>query len=530
MNINVRRNAIIKVLIGLVKGNLVRDERDYDLIATKDYVYKLKKLPKSTIEELERLSVRECEVGKRMSTCYIKVLKIVERGQTMALVEMDNDNKETPLSYCIQLKRLNRDDRIDRVLASFYDRGGFAEIENTGFLIGRKINSYPPVINAVSTLASSDTLFAKLKNFKNMLHEEVDEQHLGDSYLKYSIALVTEFINNYTDLIDERGLNGFVRHSHGNLSFRNIYMRGFIVELVNPLDDNSLDIYRDVLSEISNLLVHLDVEYTADLSSLIIKGALSALNKSGEAEVPKLIFFYKALNALALASSTFKNIHGEDEWSQSHMLGLNEIKKLTKLSAINAKLALEPFVIVLCGTMGVGKTKIAKQLSEYGIKIISANALRAEITKKTPFELMSMKYNEEAFSDEITLEVYQKAGELAMTELKRGIPVLLNGSIIKQEFFDAFNEGLNGDDNRGIGITTILIENNSDDLLLSKLKRKRQDDKNTEDIFYKVKEDFTFDSFNKKISISENKIIETENILETILYGKIVRSDNTFEF
>ncbi len=211
-------------------------------------------------------------------------------------------------------------------------------------------------------------------------------------------------------LLDDRKDDGYIRLSSAEACLKNLDLTG------SPQHS----IWVDTLSDLAQLVVHLDYHGLNDLSATAINQYLEI---SGDYGGLALFTFYKVFHAVSLAFSTLKTNHSP-ETIENYRRYIHQ--------ANNYCQSKQPFLIIMQGLSGTGKTTVSKEIAEQ----FDAIVLRTDVERKRMFGLSPLEDSSVAGVDIYTTAATEKTHSLikqtANRLLEANISVVIDGASLKQ--------------------------------------------------------------------------------------------------
>ena len=263
------------------------------VILSEKFVFKIKKPVKlsfldfSTLLKREQLCEKELVLNSRFSSIYVAVVPVINTNGQWTI----GDGTGTVIDYAVQMKRLNPDKRMDKLLskgllsksliislakevAQFHLN---AELIKTPFIASEATTTFNDILSISQFVG--DNLGAK---FLNIIERSV--KCSGKILAKYALRL------------SDRIVLGFKRDVHGDLHSGNIfaYKRPIIFDCIEFNDS-----YRqiDVLSEIAFLCMDLEAFNRKDLAEIFFNEYKSLFDCCPLSDDYLLFNYYKCLRA-----------------------------------------------------------------------------------------------------------------------------------------------------------------------------------------------------------------------------------------
>lgn len=394
---------------------------------TGERVYKLKKpvnfgfLDYSTVELREQNCRAEVELNRRLApSVYLDVLPVTATGGEVALDgdgeivdwvvvmrELDGDLLGTEVLARGELATSHMDALVD-VLVPFYRSAKTGEgVDRFGTIEAVKFNT--------------DENFSQTEAHVGKLISRGRFEHIRD--------WTNAFYEDNADLFERRIAEGRTRLSHGDLHLRNIFFESEPV-IFDCIEFNDRLSCGDVAVDVAFLAMDLDFNDRRDLSTHFIDRYVEV---SGDAELPKMLDFYKCYRAYVrgkIACFTSSDPALDDPARRAQR---NLARRYFGLAYEYAGGTVRPSMVVLYGLMGTGKTSVGRFLREtYGWHVLSTDAVRKQISGVGEDTRVYVPYNEGLYSPEMNARTYAEVCERAENLLRGGFPVVVDGAFKHQ--------------------------------------------------------------------------------------------------
>ena len=390
---------------------------------TGDLVYKLKKpvnfgfLDFSTVELREKYCRAEVELNRRLApSVYLRAAPITADGDSLAL-----EGPGDVVDWVVVMRQLDesvfglqvlergeldeaRMDALVEVLAPFYRSAATGEgIDDYGTVEAVRFNT--------------DENFNQTEAYvgKLLSRERFDHIH----------RWTNSFYENEAELFQRRVAEGRIRESHGDLHLGNIFFEDPPV-IFDCIEFNERFRCGDVAVDLAFLAMDLDFNGRPELAKRLIDRYVAA---SGDAELPKLLDFYKCYRAyvrgkIACFTSTDPALDDTAKRAQRNLA-----RRYFGLAYDYAGGAERPSLVVLYGMMGSGKTAVSLHLRErFGWHVLSTDAVRKQISGVGENTRVYVPYNEGLYSAEMNEKTYAEVCRRAENLLLGGFPVVVDGA------------------------------------------------------------------------------------------------------
>jgi len=232
---------------------------------------------------------------------------------------------------------------------------------------------------------------------------------------------VTYFLERHDGMIDEREKAGWVRECHGDLHAEHICLTDPL-RIYDCIEFNRRFRVSDILADIAFLLMDIDRRGRPELSEILWDSYGKAF---GEGLPEDLLCFYKVYRAFVRAKvAAFASSQHEAD------AAAKEDSRKRALSYFNLALGYlnQPVMIITCGLMGTGKTRVASALaSALRAELIRSDVIRQDF-KSTLDEGKKAGFLSGPYRKETTEKVYGTMARKAREQLMEGRNVILDAA------------------------------------------------------------------------------------------------------
>ena len=356
------------------------------------FVFKVKKpvnlgfLDFSTLEKRHYFCQREIELNRRLCPeIYLDAVPVYETDSGFSfkppgkIVDYAVKMKELPHGWFLNElleKNLVGEKEINRVISTlhrFYQaETPTPEIEQWGAPEKLKI--------------STDENFTQVEPF------------VGKTISSAAFEAIRHYANQFYELnknlFHERIQQHRVLDCHGDLRLDHVHLTPEATTIFDCIEFNDRFRFIDIANDLAFLAMDFDFKGRSDLGNLFLRNAAREL---GDAGMLKIANFYKCYRAF---------VRGKVESIQATEKETTNSGEHQKQAARYFRLALrygiagaEPFILVVMGRVGTGKSTIAKRLaSELDWPVFSSDETRktltgVPLTQRTPSELRAKIYS-----------------------------------------------------------------------------------------------------------------------------------------
>lgn len=431
-------NAII--LKDILKPDRILETHISYVFIKDGYVYKIKKhvnfgfLDFTLSQQRRSYCYLEKELNSRFSDdIYLEVLKLVRKGKGFDIVPVENTLPT--VEYIVKMKFIE-----DENFLSYKIKNSLLRDEE--FLdIGRQIALLLKNINTKKEDAEENgsyNLILKncVENFEQT--EKYIERYISAKDYKFIKDNILEFLTKNRELFQRRLDNGFIKDGHGDLRAEHVYFDNNKIGLIDCIEFNKRFRYNDVVSDFVFLAMELDYLKAVKQSDLMLKGFLSVFS---DEDSLALVNFYKCYRAYVRFKVGCFMLENKDETWELYNEKFDEVKRMSDLSLSYALNMNEPKQIIFYGMIASGKSKNSKRFAEkYAGMYYNSDIVRKEIAGIDPFERVADDYNTGLYSEENSIKLYKKLGELAKESLGNFRMTIIDASFSKPDYIKIFEE------------------------------------------------------------------------------------------
>lgn len=408
---------------GVKRVKLIQTHTSWVFIAG-EFAYKVKKPVNFGFLDYTTLSARRffCQEEFRLNRLlspdlYIEVLPITDEQGRLRL-----GGKGQVIDYCVKMRALPQ----SAIMTERLKRGAvtFEQIDEIAHLVAR-FHEQAERGAEIGRYGSSEIIRLNWdENFAQTM------EFIGRTISKpafHEIKLTVEkFISENRERFRQRRQAGFVRRCHGDLHARNIFLldRVYIFDCIefNPRFSCS-----DVASEVAFMAMDLDYHRRHDLSNFFIERYYAY---TGDEGVLALLPFYQCYRAFVRAKVTSFQLNDPGVSAQAKAAALQTARDYFKLARRYARLLKsDPWLVVVFGLPGVGKSYLARQLAD---RTLAMHLLSDSIRKQLCGIPVSARrfdgYGRGIYAPEISQQTYDELFRRAEVFLRSGRSVVLDAT------------------------------------------------------------------------------------------------------
>jgi aminoglycoside phosphotransferase family enzyme/predicted kinase len=337
-----------------------------------EFAYKVKKpvdfgfLNFTTLDRRRFYCQEEVRLNRRL--CPEIYLDVVPLRECPSGVCFHGDGRI--VDYGVKMVRLPAERMADRLLA----RG-----ELTGadvIRIARTVAGFHRTAERGGEIDSYGSLEAIRRNWEeNLRHlEEFAGMTISRKDLRLLQRWGDRFLADKAGLFADRIENGFIRDCDGDIHLENICITDRVC-IFDCIEFNNRFRYSDTAADIAFLLMDLESRGRKDLADIFLDEYLEA---SGDNGCRELLPFYQVSRAVVRGKVESLRLHDATmSAAEKRAAGERAARYLRLARGYLLREELAPFVVVVCGLSGSGKSTVAAELArQLGLTVLSSDILR----------------------------------------------------------------------------------------------------------------------------------------------------------
>jgi aminoglycoside phosphotransferase family enzyme/predicted kinase len=386
---------------------------------TDRHVYKLKKPVDLGFVDYRSLAARraaceeELRLNRRLAAgVYLAVVPLVEEASG----EWRLGGSGSAIEYLVKMRRLPEERMLDRLIAE-----GKVSDMDLALLTERLI----PFYNQASPLLlmPEDYCTRLERHVSDNLRELLRGAHqlpAGSVVQPHAAQLV--LLRTGTDVLSARVCDGRIIDGHGDLRPEHICLE--TPPAVYDCVEFSEELRQvDVLDELAFLAMECQRLGGAPVGHHVLRAYLA---RSGDRPAAELLWFYMTYRACVRAKVAV--LRAAQQEGASAIAQRRLALEYLRLAGEYARRLMRPFVLVVRGLVGTGKTTLATALADaLGIPHLSTDALRRQLlgpaTSPAP-------YDGGRYTSQHRAAVYEQLFDDARRWLAVGVPVVLDGTFL----------------------------------------------------------------------------------------------------
>lgn len=228
-----------------------------------------------------------------------------------------------------------------------------------------------------------------------------------------------EFLNAHKDLLARRIIQGWIRDVHGDLHAEHICFAPDGIQIFDCIEFSKQLRRCDLAAEVGFLLMDLRARGGEYLVEPFLARYRERINDS---DMAKLLPFFECYRALVRAKV---HVLRARSWSDDAARYFRFARRLTWE-------AFEPFLVVVFGLTGSGKSTLCRALAErLGLTVINSDVVRKQIAGKSGRHVAPV--NEGIYSSRMTEQTYAEMVRQAEKLVLAGKGALLDATFIRRQ-------------------------------------------------------------------------------------------------
>jgi len=381
-----------------------------------DRAFKLKRAVKfpyldfSTRELRREFCEAEIRINRRTAPgIYRRVVAVSRKANGALALGGDGD----PVEWLVEMARFDEDTLFDRL----GQRGALDApiMENLGDVIAQFHDQADLRFNAGGPAAIARIIDGNARSFAGCPPGCCDSGRV-----KRVTEATRRALGDCIVLVGERSRAGFVRHCHGDLHLRNIFLEDGRPTLFDAIEFSTALADIDVLYDLAFLIMDLEYRDLRRLASILLN---RYLDNTGDAGGLKALPLFLSLRA-AIRSHV-------DAAASSSQSDPQEAKALRDAAQRYLEMATDflvpqaPRLVAVGGLSGTGKSLVARELAPLLGRAPGARVVRTDSTRKRLAGVrLSTRLGPDGYTPEMDKRTYQAAFEEVRVALAAGHSVI----------------------------------------------------------------------------------------------------------
>jgi hypothetical protein len=336
------------------------------------------------------------------------------------------DGHGAPVDYAVRMRQLSSGDTLKRRLPA--GRLDAAALEG---LAGTLVAFY----EAAATGGAVNDMGAPQAIARNC--EENFAQTAGVAGRRFDrrtwevVAAATRgFLENHSDLLQRRVVEGRIRDGHGDLRTDHVYLTDDGIRIVDCIEFNERFRWADVACDLAFLAMEMDEEGFASQAAALID---AFVRRSGDLSLYGLLDFYKCYRAMVRLKVNCLRLAQADVGQPERETAEAAIERFLVLAYRYAVRFSRPVLWVVWGMAAAGKSTVARALAE----VLDIGVLRSDVVRKQLFQTRAREdtraaFGEGIYSRQATALTYGRLLGLAQAEVAQGRSVVLDATFSRR--------------------------------------------------------------------------------------------------
>jgi len=395
---------------------------------TGDYAYKIKKpvnfgfVDFSTLEKRRHFCQQEIALNRRFApTVYLETVALAptETGGPPKIFSAEKIDPQIALEYAVKMRQFEPK-QVLRCLFSQNRTLTHAQWQQLAHNLGNFHLQAASVASDAPWGWPDSVVQPMLDNFPTLL------RHFPQWQAR--LTKLEDWIRNkllqLRPLLAQRRYTGHIRACHGDLHLDNIALIDGVLTPFDGIEFNEQFRWIDPISDLSFLLMDLDHQGEPQISQMLLQHWLYV---TGDYAALPLLRFYQVYRALVRAKIT--TLRAQQLQGEARQAVLSQVEPYVTLAERYTRPS-APFLIIMQGISGSGKSHYAAQLAEeLGAIVISSDRERKRLAGLQPTQ--RPQHPDQLYNPQMSARTYARLHQLADTLLASGWPVILDATYLK---------------------------------------------------------------------------------------------------
>lgn len=389
---------------------------------TGEYVYKVKKpvdLGFVNFKELEKrlhFCEQEVRLNQRLTSgIYLAVVPISYDGQQFLM-----GGYGEIVEYAVKMRQLP----FTRTLAHLLDRNA-VQVEDLERLAAKLAAFHRNAPRVVDQPIWSYVKSACHENFSQVQPYEV--KILDAPALTFVRQATDDYLQRHQPLFDHRTASGRIRDGHGDLRTEHVYLtEKHTIQILDCIEFNDRLRRVDAASDLAFLAMDLEFRGYPGLARVLLE---AYCRKSGDAELPALMEFYKCYRAMVRCKVNCIQLSNAGNDHKQRKAHAARACRYLALAHKYAQRMVRPTLWIICGLPGTGKTTVASKLAQtLYIPALSSDLIRKKIFGLAPHDNATGPVDQGIYSPGANENVYAHMLKTARQNILAGYSVILDAT------------------------------------------------------------------------------------------------------
>jgi aminoglycoside phosphotransferase family enzyme/predicted kinase len=398
-----------------------------------EFAYKLKKpvdlgfLDFTSLQTRRRMCLEELRLNQRLApTVYLEVLAVARGREGLFLAPWDRSRGE-PLDYVVKMVRLDQQRMMDRLLDQ--GRVGPGQMRALARRLARfyaEAERGPEVAFAgrpQQVRLNVEENFRQTDEYQGICVAPARWRAVKD----YSLA----FLRDRWEVFERRVEQGRIVDGHGDLHSGNINLpAGGEPVVFDCIEFNQRFRHQDAACDLAFLAMDLDHYGRGDLRAALIEEYVAASGDQGLEEVLEFYLCYRAV----VRAKIYGFMHdGPGLELAERFRDLEKARAYFRQAAAYAGGEPPFFLVCFMGRMGVGKSYLARLLSEAtGWPRVSSDVVRKQRAGLPPGQASRDAWGQGLYGPEVSQDTYQALARRAASRLAMGAGIIVDASFRRE--------------------------------------------------------------------------------------------------
>jgi len=442
-----------------------------------DLVFKIKKpvnfgfLDFSDLDKRKQYCEEEVRLNARLCPdVYLGVVPVTDDGAGIRI-----EGTGTVVEYAVKMKRLPEDAMMDGLRA----RGAVTPDDG-----GRIVDILVPFYRAARTGPGIDQ-YGTIPAVKFNCDENFTqiEPYIGKTISPPILESIREFTDRAyvrkSDLFEARIRGGFIREGHGDLHSRNICLTPQDIYIYDCIEFNDRFRMGDAAQDIAFLSMDLDYfRYPALARSFVD----TYVRRSGDTGLVDLIDFYACYRAFARGKVISFELDQPEIGDEAKEQAVSRARAYFTLAHHYAVKEVSPFLVIMSGLSGTGKSRVADNLArEMDFEIIKSDEVRKEIAGIDPDEHQYGEFGNGIYSRKMSEKTYGELFDRAHRLLSDKRSVILDACFLTESERTRARQAA-----EKTGSRFVIIAATAPDEVVKKRIEQRMEEKNVSDATFSI--------------------------------------------
>ncbi|GLV59689.1 kinase [Dictyobacter sp. S3.2.2.5] len=422
------------------------------VIITPDKVYKLKKprdfgfFDYSTIEQRRHFCQLEVRLNSELAPgVYLGVAPVIEKpDEALCFGETYPPGDEpapgpllnaagTLVDYAVVMRRLPESATLHALLEA-----GKVTPELMGEVaqVVAQFHRRTPTSDTIARAGSIQVIQENWdENFRQM------RPYCGRTLSRKTYTALQHYVyhclKHDKELFRRRFLHDAIRDCHGDLRLQHIYVLPEEywdtlprIILLDRIEFNERIRYGDVASEVAFLYMELDFARRPDLAYAFLTRYIA---ETRDSSLISLLPFYACYRACVRGKVISFLLDDPEVGPEQCARAQVEASELFKLALRYSRCTSRPYLVIVGGVMGSGKSTIARQIQdEYACALLSTDSVRKQLTHLPAAQPQAEAFDAGIYDPAWTRRTYAALNERAQTYLQQGYSVVMDGTYARR--------------------------------------------------------------------------------------------------